>query len=83
MAIFLIHYDLPQKPDVEHADLIPILTRIGAKRLTATAWAVRTEMELTAIRDELQLCILPGDRLVIAQISQWRAMGTMSKIDAL
>src|SRR5438034_1378648 len=61
MAIFLIHYDLPQKPDVEHADLIPILTRIGAKRLTATAWAVRTEMELTAIRDELQLCILPGE----------------------
>jgi hypothetical protein len=36
MPIFLIHYDLPQKPDVEHPDLIPILTRIGAKRLTAT-----------------------------------------------
>jgi hypothetical protein len=83
MPIFLIHYDLPQKPDVEHPDLIPILTRIGAKRLTATAWAVRTEMELTAIRDQLQLCILPGDRLVIAEISQWRAMGTMSKIDEL
>jgi hypothetical protein len=81
MPIFLIHYDLPQKPDVEHPDLIPILTRIGAKRLTSTAWAVRTEMELTAIRDELQLCILPGDRLVIAQISQWRAMGTMNKIE--
>jgi hypothetical protein len=81
MPIFLIHYDLPQKPDVEHPDLIPILTRIGAKRLTATAWAVRTDMELTAIRDELQLCILPGDRLVIAQISQWRAMGTMTKIE--
>jgi hypothetical protein len=83
MPIFLIHYDLPQKPDVEHPDLIPILTRIGAKRLTATAWAVRTEIELTAIRDELQLSILPGDRLVIAEISQWRAMGTMSKIDEL
>ena len=83
MPIFLIHYDLPQKPDVEHPDLIPILTRIGAKRLTATAWAVETDMELTAIRDELQLCILPGDRLVIAQISEWRAMGTMSKIDEL
>ena len=83
MPIFLIHYDLPQKPDVEHPELIPILTRIGAKRLTATAWAVQTEMELTAIRDELQLCILPGDRLVIAQISEWRAMGTMSKIDEL
>ena len=83
MPIFLIHYDLPQKPDVEHPDLIPILTRIGAKRLTATAWAVETDMELTAIRDELQLCILPGDRMVIAQISEWRAMGTMSKIDEL
>jgi hypothetical protein len=83
MPIFLIHYDLPQKPDVEHPELIPILTRIGAKRLTATAWAVQTEMELTAIRDELQLCILPGDRLVIAQISEWRAMGTMSKLDEL
>ena len=83
MPIFLIHYDLPLKPDVEHPDLIPILTQIGAKRLTATAWAVRTEMEIAAIRDQLQLCILPGDRLVIAQISEWRAMGTMSKIDAL
>ena len=83
MPIFLIHYDLPLKPDVEHPELIPILTRIGAKRLTATAWAVRTEMELTAIRDELQLCILPGDRLVVAQISEWRAMGTMSRIDEL
>jgi hypothetical protein len=83
MPIFLIHYDLPMKPDVEHPELIPILTRIGAKRLTATAWAVRTEMEITAMRDELQLCIMPGDRLVIAQITDWRAMGTMSKIDAL
>jgi hypothetical protein len=81
VPLFLIHYDLPQKPDVEHPDLIPILTRIGARRITATAWAVRTEMELTAIRDELQLCILPGDRLVIAQISEWRAIGTMTKID--
>jgi hypothetical protein len=81
VPLFLIHYDLPQKLDVEHPDLIPILTRIGARRITATAWAVRTEMELTAIRDELQLCILPGDRLVIAQISEWRAIGTMTKID--
>ena len=83
MPIILIHYDFPQKPDVEHPDLLSILTRIGAKRLTATAWAVRTEMKLTDIRDELQLCILPGDRLVIAKITEWRAMGTMSKIDVL
>ena len=83
MATFLIHYDLPLKPDVEHPELIPILTRIGAKRLTATAWAVRTEMKIAAIRDELQICMLPGDRLVVAQITEWRAMGTMSQIDAL
>ena len=83
MPIFLIHYDLPQKPDVEHPDLIPILTRIGAKRLTATAWAVRTEVELTAIRDQLQLCIFPGDRLLIAQISEWRAIAMMAPIDEL
>ena len=83
MPIFLIHYDLPVKPDVEHPDFIPILERTGAKRLTATAWAVRTEMEITSIRDALQQCLMPGDRLVIAQITEWRAMGTMSKIDAL
>ena len=83
MATFLIHYDLPLKPDVEHPELIPILARIGAKRLTATAWAVRTEMEIAAIRDELQICMLPGDRLVVAQITEWRAMGTMTPIDAL
>jgi hypothetical protein len=81
MAIFLIHYDLPVKPDLEHPDLIPLLTRIGAKRLTATAWAVRTEMEITTIRDELQLCFMPGDRLIVAQITDWRAMGTMSRIE--
>ena len=40
-------------------------------------------MEIAAIRDELQICMLPGDRLVIAQINEWRAMGTMNKIDAL
>jgi hypothetical protein len=83
MPIFLIHYDLPLKPDIEHPDFVPTLERIGAKRLTATAWALRTEMEIAAIRDQLQICILPGDRLVIAQISEWRAMGTMSKIDEL
>jgi hypothetical protein len=81
MPIFLIHYDLPQKPDVEYPELIPILTRLGAKRLTATAWAVRTEKSLTELRDEIVICALPGDRFVIAELSQWRTMGTLARID--
>jgi hypothetical protein len=81
MPIFLIHYDLPQKPDVEYPELIPILTRLGAKRLTATAWAVRTEKSLTELRDEIVISALPGDRFVIAELSQWRTMGTLARID--
>lgn len=80
MPIFLIHYDLPQKPDVEYPELIPILTRIGAKRLTPTAWAVQTDKSITELRDEIVMCALPGDRFVIAQISDWRAMGTLNRI---
>lgn len=81
MPFFLIHYDLPQKPDIEYPELIPILTRLGAKRLTATAWAVQIDMTIAALRDEIQICALPGDRFVIAQISDWRTMGTFNKID--
>jgi len=44
MAHFLIHYELLQKPDVEYPALIPTLTRLGAKRLTSSAWALRAEM---------------------------------------
>ena len=83
MPIFLIHYDLPQKPDVDYPELIPILTRLGAKRLTRTAWAVQTGMRLTELRDEIQICALPGDRFVIARIGEWRTMGTFNKIDDL
>jgi hypothetical protein len=83
MPIFLILYDLPQKPDVDYPLLIPILTRLGAKRLTATAWAVRTGMPITELRDEIQINALPGDRFIIAQISDWRSMGTINKIDEL
>ena len=81
--MYLIHYDLPQKPDVEYPELIPILTRLGAKRLTANAWAVRTEKGVAGIRDEIQICALPGDRFVIAQITEWRTIGTYARIDEL
>ena len=81
MSLFLIHYDLPQKPDVEYPELIPILTRLGARRITATAWAVKTDRSITEVRDELVICALPGDRFVIAEISDWRASGTMSRIE--
>jgi hypothetical protein len=81
MPTFLIHYDLQQKPDVEYPDLIPILTRLGAKRLTATAWALVTNIGIADLRDEIQICALPGDRFVIAQISDWRTMGTINRIE--
>lgn len=83
MPILLIHYDLLQKPDVEYPTLIPTLTRLGATRLTSTAWAVRTDMSVADLRDEIQLCALQGDRFVIAQLSAWRTMGTLAKIDDL
>ena len=81
--MFLIHYDLLQKPDIEYPTLIPTLARLGAKRLTATAWVVRTEMGVAELRDEIELCALQGDRFVIAQLSEWRTMGTLNRIDEL
>lgn len=83
MPIFLIHYELLQKPDVEYPTLIPTLTRLGAKRLTATAWALRAEMGVAELRDEIQLCAVQGDRFVVAQLSEWRTMGTLNRIDDL
>ena len=83
MPVFLIHYDLLQKPDVEYPTLIPTLTRLGATRLTSTAWAVRAEMGVAELRDEIQLCALQGDRLVVAQLSEWRTIGTLNRIDDL
>lgn len=49
MPLFLIHYDLLQKPDVEYPTLVPTLTRLGATRLTSTAWAVRAEMSVAEL----------------------------------
>ena len=81
MPVFLIHYDLLQKPDVEYPTLIPTLTRLGAKRLTSTAWVVRAEMGVAELRDEIQLCTLQGDRVLIAQLSEWRTIGTLNRIE--
>jgi hypothetical protein len=83
MPIYIIHYDLLQRPDVENPQLIPMLTRLGARRLSATAWAVRTERGIADLRDEIQVCAQPGDRFVIAEIRDWRSMGTISRIDEL
>jgi hypothetical protein len=83
VPLFLIHYDLLQKPDVEYPTLIPTLTRLGAKRLTSTAWAVRADMSVAELRDEIQLCAVQGDRFVIAQVGEWRTIGTMNRIDDL
>jgi hypothetical protein len=83
MPVFLIHYDLLQKPDVEYPTLVPTLTRLGAKRLTSTAWAVRADLKVAELRDEIQLCAVQGDRFVIAQLSEWRTMGTLNRIDDL
>ena len=81
--MFLIHYDLLQKPDFEYPTLIPTLTQLGATRLTSTAWAIRAEMGVAELRDAIQLCAVQGDRLVIAQLSEWRTMGTLNRIDDL
>jgi hypothetical protein len=83
MAVFLIHYELLQKPDVEYPALIPTLARLGAQRLTATAWAVDADMGVAQLRDELQLCALQGDRFVFAAISDWRTIGTLNRIEDL
>jgi hypothetical protein len=82
-AVFLVHYDLLQKPDVEYPTLIPTLTRLGARRLTSTAWAVRAEMSVVQLRDEIQLCALQGDRFVVAELREWRTMSTLNRIDDL
>ena len=79
MPVFLIHYALLQKPDVEY----PTLTALGARRLTSTAWAVRAEMGVAELRDAIQLCAVQGDRFVIAQLSEWRTIGTLNRIDDL
>jgi hypothetical protein len=81
MAVFLVHYELLQKPDVEYPTLIPILTRLGGKRLTSSAWVVHAETTVAELRDEIQSCALQGDRFVIAQLSDWRTMGTLNRID--
>jgi hypothetical protein len=83
VPLFLIHYDLSLKPDVEYPALVPTLSRLGAKRLTATAWALRSDLGAAALRDEIQLCAVQGDRFVIAQLSEWRTIGTLNRIDDL
>lgn len=82
MRILLIHYDI-QKSDTEYPQLIPILTGLGARRLTPGAWALKTDRSLADVRDEIQICMVPGDRFVIAEITDWRTIGTLSKIDEL
>ena len=81
MPIFLVHYELQQKPDVEYPHLIPTLTKFDARRLSASAWALRSDKAITELRDEIQISALPGDRFVIAEISDWRSSGTISRID--
>jgi hypothetical protein len=81
MPVFLVHYELLQKPDVEYPALIPSLERLGATRLTASMWALRAEMSVAALRDEIQQSAIQGDRFVIAQVSEWRTMGTLNRID--
>ena len=81
MSVFLIHYELLHKPDTEYPALIPTLTRLGAVRLTASAWAMRANMSVAQLRDEIQLCALQGDRFVVAELSEWRTMSTLNRID--
>jgi hypothetical protein len=83
MAVFLIHYDLYSRPDVEYPTLIPKLTKLGAKRLTSSCWVVKTDLPITAIRDNLQICALTGDRILIAQIDDWREINTMISIASI
>jgi hypothetical protein len=81
MAAFLIHYELLQKPDVEYPALIPTLERLGAKRLTGSAWALRAELRAADVRDEIQLSALQGDRFVVAEVSDRRTIGTLRRIE--
>jgi len=82
-AVFLVHCDLLQKPDVEYPTLIPTLTRLSARRLTSTAWALRADIGVAQLRDEIQICALQGDRFVVAELREWRTMSTMNRIDDL
>jgi hypothetical protein len=83
VGVFLIHYELLHKPDTEYPALIPTLTRLGAVRLTSSAWAMRADMSVAQVRDEIQLCALQGDRFVVAELSEWRTMSTLNRIDDL
>ena len=81
MPLILIHYDLHQRPDVEYPDLIPILTGMGARRLTSSTWVVTTDRGVADVRDDVQICALPGDRFVVAEIKEWRTISTLNRIE--
>jgi hypothetical protein len=83
MAIFLIHYDLYSRPDVEYPTLIPKLEKLGAKRLTSSTWAVKTEKPIAELRDEVEICALTGDRILIAALEDWRTVNTMVSLDSI
>ena len=83
MGIFLIHYDLYSRPDVEYPTLIPKLEKLGARRLTSSTWAVKTDKPIAELRDEIEICALTGDRILVVEISDWRTVNTMITIDSL
>ncbi len=83
MPIFLIHYDLYSRPDVEYPTLIPKLTKLGARRLTSSAWALKSDKPIAELRDEVEICALTGDRILIVQIEDWRTVNTMITIDSI
>lgn len=67
MALYLVSYDL-NKPEDHYPELVSYLNLIGARKVLATEWLVRSGATRDAVYKGVKAHLKTGDRLLVCLI---------------
>lgn len=77
LNLFGVSYDLRQ-PGADYSSLTNALRELGAKKVLLSHWVLRSPSSAVQIREYLKQFIDTGDRLFVAQISDWASYNTVT-----
>lgn len=83
MALYFVEYDL-RAPGRNYQPLYDSLEALGAKRILESLWGLsHANTTCVLLRDHLKPKIDSNDRLIVAKVSDWASLRSMTDINKI
>lgn len=80
--LFLVSYDL-NKPEQDYASLLPVLRKLGARKVLYSEWVLLSGNSAEELRDYLTQFVDNNDALLVVACGEWAGINLQTDPNAL